>query len=231
MKVYVLIPLILLFSSAFAQESNSILFRAGIGTYSMQSQKQFQQEFNRNSPIRFAYVHSFPAFPTFGGSLGFKVSEKASLGLWAEFASTGGRLHYKDYSGYALMDQVLRSFQVGPFIQYRINKSVEWPIYATFHTSLANINQKLTSEIEIEGEFDSEQYKLKAINYGFRPGIMISRELKPFIFQFGVGAELQFHGDMKVDSNKDLNFQTSDGKSLVSQWDGLRMTLGVGFKL
>lgn len=89
----------------------------------------------------------------------------------------------------------------------------------------------MTSEIEIEGQLDSEDYKLKATNYGLRPGIMIGHELKPFIFQFGLGAEFQFHGDMKVDTNQDLIFKTSDGKNLVSQWDGLRMTLGVGIKL
>lgn len=231
MKAYIFIPLILLFFSTYGQESNSIMFHAGIGTYSMKSQKLFQQDFNKNSPVQFAKVHSFPAFPTFGGSFGIRVTDRASLGLWAEYASTGGRLHYKDYSGYALMDQVLKSFQVGPFMQYRISKSVDWPIYVTLHSSVASTSQKLTSEIEIEGNFEGEQFKLRSINYGLRPGLMIAKELKPFIFQFGLGAEFQLHGDMKIASNKDLILKTSDGKPLVSQWDGLRMTFGIGFKL
>ena len=231
MKAYLILLMFFLFSTAFAQESNSLLFRIGVGTYSMKSQKLLQQDFNNNSRIPFRAVHSFPPFMTFGGSFGVKISERASLGLWAEYASTGGRLSYKDYSGYAKIDQVLNSFQIGPFAQYRINKSIDWPIYITMHSSLARTNQKLSSEVEVGSAFEKENYTLKSINYGLRPGIMLARDLKPFTFQLGIGAELQFHGDMDVKSNDNLIFTTSDGEKLVSQWDGLRLTLGIGFKL
>ncbi|GGF50759.1 hypothetical protein [Echinicola rosea] len=231
MKVFVFVPLLLLFSLSYAQESNTLMFRVGMGTYSMKSQKLFQQDFMKNSPIPYAKTHTFPPFATFGSALGFNVSKHASIGLWVEYTSTGGRLHYQDYSGHALMDQVLKSFQIGPFMQYRINKSVEWPIYLTLHSSVASISEEMTSEFEIEDNFESENYKLKGINYGLRPGIIIAHEVKPFIIQFGLGGEIQFHGDMKVVSDNDITFRTSDGNNLASQWDGLRMTLGIGFKL
>lgn len=230
MKAYLILLLFFLFSTAFAQESNSLLFRVGVGTYSMKSQKLLQQDFNTNSRIPFRAVHSFPPFMTFGGSFGVRISERASVGLWAEYASTGGRLSYSDYSGHATIDQALNSYQIGPFAQYRINKSIDWPIYVTLHSSLVRTNQKLTSEIEVGANIDKENFTMKSTNYGLRPGIMLTRDLHPFTFQAGLGAELQFHGDMDVKSNNAI-FTTSDGKNLVSQWDGLRLTLGIGFKL
>lgn len=231
MKVSLIIPFLFLFGSAVAQESNSIHFRLGLGTYLMKSQKLLQQDIKNNSPIPFEAVTSFPAFPTFGVSLGFKLTEEASLGCWVEYASTGARLSYGDYSGNARIDQLLNTFQIGPFAQYRITKSTTWPLYVTMHTSLASTTQRLTSEIEVAGNRDREDYLLKSINYGIRPGVMLSRDFSPVTFQLGLGAEIQFHGEMKSKKNDGAIFQTSDGKHLISQWDGLRATFGVGFKL
>jgi len=47
----------------------------------------------------------------------------------------------------------------------------------------------------------------------------------------GIGTELQLHGTLKDAKNKDLYYQTRDGKDLLAQWDGLRFTFGTGFKL
>jgi len=229
MKKLIFIPLLILITSVMAQESNTLLFRVGFGTYSMKSQKQFQQDFLRSSKIPFVNVHNFPAFPTFGGSLGIRVSPSASIGLWAEYASTGGRLHYKDYSGHAVLDQVLKTFQAGPFIQYNINKSTSWPIYLTLHSSIAPTNEHIRSEVKVGNQTVKESYKLNSLNYGLRPGFMMSRQVSAMVFQLGIGTELQLHGTLK--ENKDLYFKTSDGKEMVAQWDGLRLTFGIGFKL
>lgn len=231
MKKVILIPLLFLCSFASAQESHALLFRVGLGTYSMKTQKQFQKDFIRNSKIRMMPVHSFPAFPTFGTSLGFKVSPSVSLGAWGEYASTGGRLHYGDYSGYSQMDQVLKSFQAGPFIQYRIVKSSSWPLYLSLHSSLAHTTEKLTSEIEVGGQFNSESYKLRSLNFTLRPGVILAHQINVFVLQMGIGSEFQLAGDLKDVKDKDLLFRTSDGTNLTAQWDGLRLTFGFGFKL
>jgi len=231
MKKLILVFLWLIFSSASAQESQNLIFRVGYGTYSMKSQKKFQHEYNINSNVRLIKVHSFPYFPTLGISLNFPVSPSFSLGIWGEYASTGGRLHYSDYSGYAVMDQVLSTLQAGPFIQYRVNKSTSWPFYFTLHGSFAHTIEKLTSEIKVNGKLDNEFFKLKSLNYGIRPGIMIAHHLNLFVFQMGVGSELQIHGELKDKRKKDIIFRTSDGKNLTAQWDGIRLTFGIGFKL
>lgn len=231
MKVYFTILLFFLVSFVTAQESVSLVFRFGMANYSMKSQKLFQQDLNRISPVPFRTVHAFPSFNTFGGSFGFSISKRVSLGLWGEYTSTGGRLSYGDYSGFARIDQELKVSQIGPFAQVQLNKSKGWPIYATMHTSLASTNQKLTSILEVGTFKEYENYSLKSINVGLRPGIMLTRDLYPFTIQAGLGAEMQFHGDMKSNTNQQLVFQTSDGKNLISQWDGLRVTFGIGLKL
>ncbi len=230
MKLFALIILqFVIIFSANAQEKSTLVFRVGMGSYSMKSQRLFQNDFSKQLRIPFRKVHEFPNFPTFGGALGFRISDVASMGLWGEFSSTGGRLHYSDYSGHALLDQVLTSFQGGPFAQYRINKSEVWPLYVTAHGSIVAVTENIRSEFNIGLQSQIEQIKLKATNFGIRPGLMLGHSVGVLNFQFGVGAEIQSTG--KLQDNKDAVLMTSDRKELSAQWSGWRMTLGVGFVL
>jgi hypothetical protein len=229
MRLYLLVFLAISFSSAIAQEDQTLIIRFGVGTYRMNTQKQFQRDFRKQSQIPLRVVHNFPAFPSFGASMSFRTSSRTSVGIWAEYTSTGGRLHYKDYSGYALFDQLLTSFQGGPSFQFRISKSETWPIYLTMHGSAVSTAETMTTYLEVGGQSSEESYKLKAINYGVRPGIMLMRKVNDFAFQLAVGYEIQFAGDLKDVTDKNLRFTTSEGDALSAQWDGLRITIGAGF--
>jgi hypothetical protein len=216
-----------LFLSVHAQEKSSLIFRIGMGTYSMKSQKLFQNDFSKRLGIPFRKIHEFPNFPTYGGALGFRISDAASMGLWGEFASTGGRLHYSDYSGHAMLDQVLTSFQAGPYLQLRVNLSDSWPLYFTAHGSIATTTENIKSEFKIGTESEMERIRLTAVNYGVRPGLMLGHPIGVFNFQLGIGAEILSARELKND--KDMVIKTSDRKELSAQWSGWRMTFGVGF--
>jgi|GEM_PF-4225178 len=228
MKLLTLIILqFVLCLSAQAQEKSTLIFRIGMGSYAMKSQKLFQNDFSKRLDIPFRKVHEFPNFPTYGGALGFRISAAASVGLWGEFSSTGGRIHYSDYSGHALMDQVLTSFQAGPYIQLRLNVSDSWPFYFTAHGSVATTTENIKSEFKIGSQSVKEQIRLTATNIGFRPGLMLGHPVGVFNFQFGLGAEIQ--SARELTDNKENVLKTSDRKELTAQWSGWRMTLGVGF--
>ena len=198
-----------------------------MGSSSMNSQKLFQNDFSKRFGIPFRTIHEFPNFPTFGGALGSRVSNTASIGLWGEYASTGGRLHYSDYSGHALLDQVLTSFQVGPYFQVRLNKSDAWSFYFTAHGSVSTTTVNIKSEIKIGSESEIERISLKATNYGLRPGLMLARSVGVLNFQLGAGTEILSARALK--SDKDMVIKSSNTEELTAQWNGWRMTFGVGF--
>jgi hypothetical protein len=228
MRVLILVILqLFLFLSVHAQEKSSLIFRIGMGNYSMKSQKLFQNDFSKRLGIPFRKVHEFPNFPTFGGAMGFTISDAASMGLWGEFASTGGRLHYSDYSGHAMLDQVLTSFQIGPYFQVRLNKSDAWPFYFTAHGSVSTTTENIKSEFKVWSQSELERIKLKATNFGLRPGLMLGHSVGVLNFQLGFGGEIQ--SARKLADNKENVIMTSDRKELSAQWSGWRTTLGVGF--
>lgn len=212
-----------------AQES-SIVLRWGLSTFSMKEQRNLQDDFRQvNRAIPFKAVHTFPIYYNFGAALAIKTSDKSAIGFWYEYNSTGGRLHYKDYSGYAFFDQTLNSSQFGGFYQYALTASGKWSILATGHLSVVFTNEKVDFAINIGPETEAESYGFKSSHLGIRPGILFQRKLNLVLFQCGMGYDLQTRG--KLTTQDDLYLTDSNGSEISAQWDGLRVFLGLGITL
>jgi hypothetical protein len=210
-------------------QSNSILFKVGVGTYSMKTQKKFQDEFQQQSGLPLEIVHRFPPYFSFGAELGFKFTDRSVAGVWYDFTSTGGRLHYKDYSATARMDQVLKCSHVGMFFQTRINRSEEWRLFATGHASAVLSKALFSTELSIGNDSDVNQYSFKSTNIGLRPGIMLQRNVKKIILQGNIGYEIQTNDVLHTKDGAKLH--TYSGERVSAEWDGLRATVGIGFSL
>lgn len=228
MKKSVLLILVFYYSGVAAQD-NMFLFKLGVGSYSMSTQKLFQKEFHEEIRLPLEVVHEFPAYLSFGSTIGFKVSNNSIAGLWFEYSSTGGRLHYKDYSGEALLDQLLKAYQPGFFYQIKVNKSEKWPIYGTIHGSVAFSKLNLTSALIIGDITDKEELDLKSTNIAIRPGILVQKKITSFVFQAGLGFEIATHGSLKSDDDSISNMYTLSGEEVKVEWDGLRAFVGIGF--
>jgi len=209
-------------------QSNSILFKVGVGTYSMKTQKKFQDEFQQQSGLPLEIVHRFPPYFSFGAELGFKITDRSVAGVWYDFTSTGGRLHYKDYSATTRMDQVLKCSQIGMFFQTRINRSEEWRLFATGHASVVPTKAQYTTELSIGSDSEVNSYSFKSSNIGLRPGIMLQRKVSKILLQGSIGYEFQTHDVLHNDGGE---LRTYSGENVTAEWDGLRATIGIGFSL
>ncbi|HMG92833.1 MAG TPA: hypothetical protein VK589_22400 [Chryseolinea sp.] len=227
MKVTLLFFLII-FSGATAAQDKIIAINVGLGTYSMNTQKSFQQEFLRQSDLPLKAVHKFPPYGLFGASFGLKMSKTFSSGVWIEYTSTGGTLHYGDYSGEARMDQLLKSLSVGTFLQLKVNRSEGWPLFATLHGSVVPTNADISTELVIGNDSAIETIELKAINFGIRPGFMLQRKIKKIVVMANVGYEFQIAGKLKTSEGAWLE---AGGETVKAEWGGLRAGIGLGLSL
>lgn len=225
MKSSVLIFFLIISSLATAQE-NSIVFHTGLGTYSMKSQKQLQNDF-RKYGIPYKAVHEFPPYITLGVDIGFKVGMKTAAGVWYEYTSTGGRLSYEDYSGMAQLDQLLHCSQIGGFVKTQINRSDEWQLFATAHFSAIFTNGEIRSKLMIGSVYgESDQLALHSFEVGIRPGLMIQRKIRRLIIQGQLGYEIQYHLPMKTAEG--YTIYTLNDQPVKAQWDGIRASIGIG---
>lgn len=211
----------------FAQEV-SAMFNMGAGTFRMKTQREFQNEF-RGSVIPWRPVHKFPPYWISGGSVSWHVSPSVGVVLSLELGSTGGTLHYADYSGSARMDQLLKYTQwgIGSFVQ--INQSEIWPLFATAHLSISRTKQSVSYVITVADVVEKDREDFRSTNLGLRPGLMLQRRLNSFLFQANLGLEMQFPGRLETEDGSP--FVGVNGDSVSAQWSGLRGSLGVGLML
>ncbi|MBX2946794.1 MAG: hypothetical protein KF725_13245 [Cyclobacteriaceae bacterium] len=195
----------------------------------MKTQREFQEGFMQSTDIPLKPVHTFPAYLTFGGEVAFKAFDQSAVGLWLDYTSTGGTLHYKDYSGYARMDQLLKCVQTGVFYQWQVNTSNMWPFFITSHFSAIFSKETIRTELVIGTTQATEQISLRSVNFGFRPGLMIQRKFDNFVTQANLGYDFQGNGQLKTE--KDAALTTPEGKDLTAQWAGLRVGIGIGILL
>ncbi len=229
MRTYILFILLIGSLPLHAQES-AITFRWGISTFGMKEQRRLQSDFKTNNPtLPWKVVHSFPVYYNFGGNLSIKVSQKSSLGVWYEYNSTGGRLHYKDYSGFVYFDQVLRSSQIGAHWQHLLKGSQQWSLMFTNHVSVVFTKEVVDFAIQIGSDNETETLTLTSKHLGIRPGLLLQRKLGSFLFQSALGYEFQTRGQLTSDDDRYLI--DNNGDKVTAQWDGLRLTLGVGILL
>src|SRR5688500_12260694 len=96
MKLLIFILIIPCFS-AIAQKSATL--RMGYGTYTMNEMKSFQVDLQKQSEYPMRIIESFPAFVYYEGSLTFPLGNNFICAPNFSYGSTGGRIHYGDYSG------------------------------------------------------------------------------------------------------------------------------------
>ncbi len=228
MKIVAFFLLTLVYTSVMAQE-NIALLQMGVGTYSMKTQKQFQQEYLNQSRIPYKAVHKFPPYYTYGASAGTKITGQSTAGLWFNYASTGGSLDYRDYSGYSRIDQLLICYQYGVFYQYQIAGDARWSLFSSAHASAIFSTASFKKELGIGNTIQSAAMVFKSINFGLRPGLTLQRKIKAIVLQAHVGYELQLHGQLKTKDG--LDFTTPLGTRVAAEWDGFRANMGVGFNI
>jgi hypothetical protein len=229
MKKHVLVCalIILLSSYGFAQEV-SVMFNMGIGTFRMKTQKELQDDL-RGSQIPWRPVHKFPPYWTYGGSVSLHTNQRFGTSLSVEFGSTGGTLHYADYSGTARTDQLLKYTQVGVGTFFQVNKSETWPLFVTAQMSISRTKENISYAITVGDATDKDSEDFHSLNIGLRPGLMLHRRLNSFLFQANFGLEMQVPGRLETDGGTSL--QQKNGDNVYAQWSGLRAGLGVGLIL
>jgi hypothetical protein len=229
MKKVVITSIVIFLASGFmAAQEVSVAFQMGVATYRMKSQKDLQDDF-RGQVLPWKPVDEFPPYWIYGGSLSLHLAPRFGTSVSFEYGSTGGKLHYEDYSGSAHFTQRLRytQFALGMFVQ--VNRSDRWPIFITVPVSISRTREELSYSVVVGSSKEEDSESFKAINLGIRPGVMMHRRLNAFVFQANLGCELQLPGRLESDGGQILLLENGD--NVYAQWSGLRASLGIGLML
>lgn len=224
-KLIISILILLIFSSSPAFMKITPRLKFCYMTFALNSLKHFQEDlYNEiiNDGIEVKKIDNFPN--TISYQIQFLTeAPKCTVGLALEFASTGSRLDYRDYTGNYTIDQILNHFSLGiilekvPFPE-KNSKLIQYINLATLFDSYT-----IKEELKIFGEvINSNENSFSALGYGFETGFRYILLQKPLIMMLNIGYQATFHQSFRFSNDYNVELHSSRG-AVKPDWNGFRL--------
>jgi hypothetical protein len=226
MKINIILFVLLIPMTARTQPR---VYLSGVaGTYLMSDMKAFQKQLHESADfLPLKIVSSFPA--SFQGEAGlvYGLDEgKKTIGGYVNYAYTRGRMHYADYSGSATYDLDLMRIGFGVRGTQRIIKHLSAYAKLGLCVTLLDIN----SEIVVgDNPADEDNESFHALGVAVEPGLQWEYPYKRFSFYVNGGFEINLNGKTMYDG--DSHLIDSDNNPVKIDWTGVRLGVGVMFRL
>jgi hypothetical protein len=212
--------------------------RIGYGSYSMKGLKGFNksviQYYQNEYDIKLDQLEDFPAFGNYSVEIFAQTKKSLRFSFGYSAQSTGSRAYYSDYSGSFKSDIIAHSNVYYLNVsQILIHSILDAGIYAQpqILKCKTTIETKLVLEPDVN---DGEKIKCTSQNSGLELGIVLRKN----IWKFEVEGQAGYY----FDTNKDyfeFDYQGRNqyledpisGKKILNNWNGLRLSVGIGFHL
>jgi hypothetical protein len=215
-------------SSAFAQHW---IVSAGMnyGSYSMKSLKEVQRSV-LSSEIPLEIVESFPSRAGLEVNL-LRSFGKFSVGIGFLKYSTGGRVSYADYSGSINHDIIANNMMVSLPIEYALTRSESWELFFAMRNGVAVNTMTYRTTLKLGDATDNLQNKFKSMNFAIAPGLGARFFYKNFFLHPEVRYESHLiKGNLVYSNDSDATLEV-DGKKVQMDWDGIRLSISLGYRI
>jgi len=207
------------------------------GTYSffnMGKMKDLQDQLMspyREIDIPIEAVESFPAQP--GWQVGFLYTlpgdSNVALGVFFDYASTGGRIHYQDYSGEVRADQIANGYSLGGMVDIRF---IQWELTRLdFVLGARLIFSSLKNKfyVQVGDQSQSLELDFSSTSIGIEPGFNYSVFMDLFKINFGISYLLNIPADLVYSENDQAYLTDQNGKKVSLDWGGLKLGISFGY--
>jgi hypothetical protein len=234
MKVFnVLVVSILLLSGVIRAQDNYNLIRLklGYGSYNMSDLERIQNfliDIYAQQQIFVTAVDKFPPYWNYQVQFLRKLNDSFGLSGFFGYASTGGRIHYSDYSGEIKSDQVVSANLYGAGCEYIFNPSEPFKYFIAFQASIIFSSLELNDMIRIYSETASATTKLNSTGVGIEPSAGLEFNLMSLLFRFEAGVFFNFEGTFYFEEDPDVDFKL-EGNEISPNWMGYRIGFSIGY--
>ena len=213
---------IVLFSKViYSQDQyNLIRIKGGYGSYSMGDMEKIQNfivSTYKQQNIKASVVDKFPSFWNFELQFSRNLFNSFYIIGSMGFSSTGGRVHYGDFSGEVKLDQLVKANSFGLGAEYCFNPEETLKYYTGLHFNLVFSTLEMNDFIRIYNETDKQVTKFESSGFGFEPLMAIEYELEPFFFRLDMSFFLNLNGPYYFQDSNDLELKL-DGNEVSPDW-------------
>jgi hypothetical protein len=208
-------------------------FSSGLAGFEMQDMKKHQLEIKAQFPADVKIIESFPSFWFYEFSITGDITSMIRIGSAVGFTSTGGRMHYKDYSGKIESNQNISSVTFAVQSEVLLNVNEKWPVYFVGKVGAAFARYDLDLILEVNDVNDSDNLKLNSTNIFVTPGLsMYKRIVGPLSANLMAGYEVDVSkGKQKLAENNNLFLLDDSGNEVNLDWSGFRVAVGLSIML
>lgn len=208
---------------------------SGIGVYasSMSDLKRFQNELLQQyvaGGIQAKITDEFPAFAGFRFGVKYPVDAYLYLGAFGEFTSTGGRIHYQDYSGELVNELLTTYYAFGGMIGDKLIISDNFFIDAHASLLLIASDLEIKSVLRINNQTESTIYGFGSFSLGAEPTIMPSYTYHSVTVSIYASYLFYPPSELEYDSHADAYLIHENKERVTINWSGIRYGMVVGFE-
>lgn len=228
----VLVLWVILNSEIFCQHSVTFFGTISYNTYSMSDLKGIQNELLndiRELNIPADIVESFPSYP--GYKFGFLIpvidttDRTFSIGGYFEHGSTGGRIHYQDYSGELSADQLAVETSIGTMIDYEYHYNEIFNIGLNFGVCYTLSSFSITSYLRVGDESQEEELGFSSYSFSFEPAIIPSAYLWGMKMGISLSYLIDIPSNLEFDQYSEAYLTNQSGDKVTINWSGFRLGL------
>lgn len=161
--------------------------------------------------------------------LSFNEQREISVGLSIDYASTGGRVHYADYSGELRNDQIATAFSLNGALSTRIKTLHQFDLNFSFGARMifSSLRNEFFSRI---GESSSQAvFNFTSVGVGFEPGVTPSLNLLGLTFGGSVSYLIYIPTTLEFTQYSDTYLAFNKGGRVKIDWSGLKLGVLISY--
>ena len=216
----------------------TVFSKVSDNAFVMQDLKDLQNELVRSlivSGIPAKVTESYPSYAGF--QLGFQMpvakfgEHELLIGIYGDYTSTGGRIHYQDYSGEVKYDQVAIAHSVGALMGVRTRFSQMFHLDVNASVRLVGSTLRYGGMMRIAGNTQSSNWEFTSTAVGFEFGVLPTLD----VLGFGLGVSASYlvypPSTLELSSNEDAHLLHANGKDVLIDWSGLKLGVVLSYEL
>lgn len=218
--------------ASYCQSSVTFFTTLDYNHYSMIELKKLQNELLNDiasSNIPAKIIDSYPSFYGFqtGFLIPYNTRELSTLSVGGLFgySSTGGRIHYQDYSGEIKADQTVRAISLGVLLEYQRHyfDNFDLGVRVSLNYILSSFSNSFS--LRIGDQTQNESPKFHSSSFGLEPGIIPSFK----VWKLRIGALFSYliylPSPLEYDNISNVFLIDKSGQKVNIQWGGFRAGL------
>lgn len=206
---------------------------AGFGMYSMNDLKEIQKGIGSSFPIQGQITDQFPGTTYYeAGFIKDSEDRKPFYGLALLYMSTGGRVQYTDYSGSLTSDQLVSCIGFSIPFGLILNPESTFKLRLDLRPGILLNSLEVTYEASIGSQTQNDATRFRSVNFFFQPTLNVERNLGSFTAFAGLGYHFSIvSGKVILEGNDNAYLLTPDGKQAGLNWSGVRVAVGIGYRI